>query len=155
MRISSKVDYAVRAAAELALRSPTRQDGPTKGDTLGEAQGIPTKYLENILAELRRSGIVGSRRGAEGGYWLARPASEVTIADIIRAVEGPLADVRGEAPEELDYRGPAKPLERVWVATRVSLRSVLERVTLADLVLDDLPADVLALLDQPDAWLRR
>ncbi len=155
MRISSKVDYAVRAAAELALRSPSRQDGPTKGDTLGEAQGIPTKYLENILAELRRSGIVGSRRGAEGGYWLARPASEVTIADIIRAVEGPLADVRGEAPEELDYQGPAQPLERVWVATRVSLRSVLERVTLADLVLDDLPADVLSLLDQPDAWLRR
>ena len=155
MRISSKVDYAVRAAAELAVRSPTRQDRPTTGDTLGEAQGIPTKYLENILAELRRSGIVGSRRGAEGGYWLARPAAEVTLADIIRAVEGPLADVRGEAPEALEYTGPARPLERVWVATRASLRNVLEHVTLADLVSDDLPIGVTALLDQPDAWSRR
>ena len=155
MRISSKVDYAVRAAAELAVRSPTRQDRPTTGDTLGEAQGIPTKYLENILAELRRSGIVGSRRGAEGGYWLARPAAEVTLADIIRAVEGPLADVRGEAPEALEYTGPARPLERVWVATRASLRNVLEQVTLADLVSDDLPIGVTALLDQPDAWSRR
>jgi Rrf2 family protein len=155
MRISSKVDYAVRATAELAVRSPDRQSRPTTGDTVGEAQGIPTKYLENILAELRRSGIVGSRRGAEGGYWLARPAADISIADIIRAVEGPLADVRGEAPEELDYSGPAAPLERVWVATRASVRRVLEHVSLADLVSDDLPAEVTLLLDEPDAWSRR
>ena len=155
MRISSKVDYAVRAAAELAARSPSRQDRPTKGETVGEAQGIPTKYLENILAELRRSGIVGSRRGAEGGYWLARPPAEVTIADIIRAVEGPLADVRGEAPEHLDYSGPAEPLERVWVATRASVRSVLEQVTLADLVADELPEVVDRMLSTKDAWSRR
>ena len=155
MRISAKVDYAVRAASELAARSPSRQDRPTKGETLGEAQGIPTKYLENILAELRRSGIVGSRRGAEGGYWLARPPAEVTVADVIRAVEGPLADVRGEAPENLDYSGPAQPLERVWVATRASVRSVLEQVTLADLVADDLPEVVDKLLEEKDAWSRR
>lgn len=155
MRISSKVDYAVRAAAELAARSPGRQDRPTKGEALGEAQGIPTRYLENILAELRRSGIVGSRRGADGGYWLARPAAEVTVADIIRAVEGPLADVRGQAPEHLDYTGPAEPLERVWVATRASVRSVLEQVTLADLVADDLPPVIDVMLGQKDAWSRR
>jgi Rrf2 family protein len=155
VRISSKVDYAVRAAAELAARSPRRQAGPTKGEALGEAQGIPTKYLENILAELRRSGIVGSRRGAEGGYWLARPPEEITIADIVRAVEGPLADVRGEAPEHLDYSGPAQPLERVWVATRASVRSVLERVTLADLVADRLPKHVERMLADDDAWSRR
>ena len=155
MRISAKVDYAVRAAVELAQRSPTRASGPTKGDQVGEAQGIPTKYLENILAELRRSGIVGSQRGADGGYWLARPPSDVTVADIIRAVEGPLADVRGDAPEHLDYAGPAKPLEQVWVATRASLRNVLEAVTLADIVDDRLPRKVKKLLDDPDAWARR
>ncbi len=155
MRISSKVDYAVRAAAELAARSPTRHDRPTTGESLGEAQGIPTKYLENILGELRRSGIVGSRRGAEGGYWLARPAAEISIADIVRAVEGPLADVRGEAPEHLAYTGPARPLERVWVATRASVRIVLEGVTLADLVADHLPAHVERLLQDADAWSRR
>ena len=155
MRISSKVDYAVRAAAELAARSPGRQDRPTTGEQLGEAQGIPTKYLENILAELRRSGIVGSRRGSDGGYWLARPPAEVSIADIVRAVEGPLADVRGEAPEHLEYTGPARPLERVWVATRASVRSVLEHVSLADLVADELPPDVERLLQDADAWSRR
>ena len=115
MRISAKVDYAVRACVELAVRSPRRADGATKGEQLGEAQGIPTKYLENILSELRRSGIVGSQRGADGGYWLARPATEISVADVIRAVEGPLADVRGEAPEQLDYAGPAKPC---WTVSR-------------------------------------
>jgi Rrf2 family protein len=155
MRISAKVDYAVRACAELAVRSPTRASGATKGELLGEAQGIPTKYLENILSELRRSGVVGSQRGADGGYWLARPADQISVADVIRAVEGPLADVRGEAPEELDYVGPAKALERVWVATRASVRQVLEQVTLADISSDTLPASVDALLEDPGAWLRR
>lgn len=155
MRISAKVDYAVRACVELAVRSPRRADGATKGDQLGAAQGIPTKYLENILSELRRSSIVGSQRGAEGGYWLARPAAEISVADVIRAVEGPLADVRGEAPEQLDYDGPAKPLERVWLATRASLRSVLEQVTLDDIANDRLPASVESLLEDPEAWSRR
>ncbi|MHB1139368.1 MAG: RrF2 family transcriptional regulator [Microthrixaceae bacterium] len=155
MRISSKVDYAVRACTELAVRSPTRASGATKGELLGEAQGIPTKYLENILSELRRSGVVGSQRGADGGYWLARPADKISVADVIRAVEGPLADVRGEAPEQLDYVGPAKSLERVWLATRASVRSVLEQVSLADIVADDLPKPVVRLLDDPEAWVRR
>jgi Rrf2 family protein len=155
MRVSAKVDYAVRACVELALRSPGRAAGATKGDALGTAQQIPTKYLENILSELRRSGIVGSQRGAEGGYWLARPAEQVSVADVIRAVEGPLADVRGEAPEQLDYVGPAKPLERVWMATRASLRGVLEQVTLADIARDELPAGVERLLEDPEAWSRR
>jgi Rrf2 family protein len=155
MRISSKVDYAVRAAVELAARSPDRAAGPTKGEQVGIAQGIPTKYLENILAELRRSGIVGSQRGADGGYWLARPPDKVSVADIIRAVEGPLADVRGESPDQLSYVGPAKPLEQVWVATRASVRNVLEQVTLADIATDRLPRKVTKLLDDPEAWSRR
>ena len=155
MRISAKVDYAVRAAAELAQRSPDRGAVATTGETMGDAQGIPTKYLESILAELRRSGIIGSRRGSAGGYWLARPASEVSIADIVRAVEGPLADVRGEAPEELSYDGPAQPLERVWIATRASVRRVLEATTLAHLVDGELPAEVTALLSDDQARSRR
>lgn len=155
MRISAKVDYAVRACVELAVRSPSRADGATKGEQIGAAQGIPTKYLENILSELRRSGIVGSRRGSEGGYWLARDAATVSVADVIRAVEGPLADVRGEAPERLEYDGPARSLERVWLATRASLRAVLELVTLDDIANDRLPAAVEALLADPEAWTRR
>lgn len=155
MRVSSKVDYAVRAAVELAVRSPNRNAGPTKGEVVGESQGIPKKYLENILSELRRAGIVGSQRGTDGGYWLSRPADEVSVADIIRAVEGPLADVRGDAPEDLEYEGAARPLERVWVATRASLRSVLEEVTIADIAEDDLPPVVDRMLEAPDAWSRR
>lgn len=153
--MSAKVDYAVRACVELAIAAPTRSAGPTKGDTVGEAQDIPKKYLENILSELRRSGIVGSQRGADGGYWMARPASDVTVADIIRAVEGPLADVRGEPPGELDYIGAARPLERVWVAARASLRSVLENVTVADIAHDQLPDAVQRMLEDPDVWERR
>jgi Rrf2 family protein len=152
MRITAKVDYAVRAAIELALRSG---EGPTKGERLAELQGIPMKFLENILAEMRRSALVSSQRGAEGGYWLSRPAESITVADIIRAVEGPLADVRGVPPEDLDYLGAAAPLQQVWIATRVSLRSVLEQVTLADLAAGRLPAAVAALTEDPGAWARR
>lgn len=155
MRISAKVDYAVRAALELSRRSPDRDAAPTKGDQLGEAQAIPTKFLESIMSELRRAGIVGSRRGAEGGYWMARPPAEVTVADIIRAVEGPLADVRGQAPEDLDYEGVAVPLEQVWLATRVAVRRVLEQATLAQIAQGELPAGLLALLEDPDAGARR
>jgi Rrf2 family protein len=155
VRISAKVDYAVRAALELSRRSPDRDSPPTKGDQLGEAQAIPTKFLESIMSELRRAGIVGSRRGAEGGYWMARPAGEVTVADIIRAVEGPLADVRGQAPEDLDYEGVAAPLEQVWLATRVAVRRVLEQATLAQIAGDELPPELMALLQDPDARARR
>lgn len=151
MRITAKVDYAVRAAAEMAA-APA---GPVKGDRLAERQGIPAKFLENILADLRRSGLVASQRGADGGYWLARPADTVTVADIIRAVEGPLADVHGTPPEMVEYGGPATNLQRVWVATRAALRSILEEVTVADIVAGTLPPAAERYLAEPDAWSRR
>jgi Rrf2 family protein len=151
VRITAKVDYAVRAALELAAAPP----GPVKGDLIAARQGIPAKFLENILADLRRSGLVASQRGAEGGYWLAADAAAVSVADIIRAVEGPLADVHGTPPEKVDYRGPAAGLQGVWVATRAALRTVLEEVTLADIAAGRLPPGVDELLREPDAWLRR
>jgi Rrf2 family protein len=152
VRISAKADYAVRAAIELA---GAERMSPLKGDRIAAAQDIPMKFLENILSELRRSGLVGSRRGAEGGYWLARPPAEITIADIIRAVEGPLANVQGVRPEELEFEGSAAPLQRMWVCVRASLRGVLEHVTVADLVAGKLPSKVDRLADDPDAWAPR
>ena len=154
MRVSAKVDYAVRAACELAAGSGP-EARPVKGEEVAAAQAIPTKFLENILAELRRAGLVASQRGADGGYWLAQPASEISIADIIRAVEGPLADVHGTPPERLRFRGPAKALTEVWVATRASMRSVLEEVTLADVVAGELPPIVGDLVKTRGAWNRR
>ncbi len=150
MRISAKVDYALRAAAELAVAEGA---GPVKGEQLARAQAIPLKFLENILLELRHAGLVQSQRGAEGGYWLARPASEIKLADVIRAVEGPLANVRGVRPEAVEYRGAAEPLQDVWVAVRASLRRVLESVTLADVAARELPAALRDLLADPEAWL--
>src|ERR671937_2134258 len=123
MRITAKADYAVRAALELAA-----SDGPVKGDAVASAQHIPLKFLENILIDLRHAGIVRSQRGPDGGYWLAKPASAISVADVIRAVEGPLASVRGESPEDLEYIGAAGQLQNVWVALRANLRSVLETV---------------------------
>jgi Rrf2 family protein len=148
MRVSAKADYAIRAAVELAAAG----DGPVKGDRIAKAQSIPSNFLENILADLRNAGIVGSRRGAEGGYWLARPADEVSLADVIRAVDGPLANVRGVRSDELEYEGSAKALEHVWIAVRASLRGVLERVTLADVARGALPDHVRQLAADPDAW---
>src|SRR3954454_20562721 len=129
MRISAKADYALRAAAELAAAG----GGPVKGDALATAQGIPPKFLENILSDLRQSGLIRSQRGSEGGYWLARPAEEISVADVMRAVDGPLASVRGQRPEEVDYTGAAKELQRVWIPVRHNLRAVVENVTVADL----------------------
>jgi Rrf2 family protein len=151
MHVSAKADYAVRAAIELAAAGP----GPVKGDRIAEAQQIPLKFLENILSDLRHAGYVQSQRGAEGGYWLAGPADAITLADIIRAVDGPLANVRGARPEAVEYRGSASHLAEVWIAVRVSLRSVLERVTLADLVAGVLPASVKELVGEADAWVSR
>src|ERR671936_1642645 len=105
MRVSAKVDYAVRAAVELAAA----ESGPVKGEAISQAQDIPLKFLENILGELKHAGLVRSQRGVEGGYWLARPAEEITVADVIRAVEGPLASVRGASPETPEYGGTAAP----------------------------------------------
>lgn len=130
MRVSAKVDYALRALAELAVAPP----GPVKAERLATAQEIPLKFLENILLELRRAEIVGSRRGADGGYHLAKPAAEVSLADVIRAVEGPIATVRGVRPEEVAYTGPAAGLRDVWIELRTSMRGVLEETSLADLV---------------------
>lgn len=152
MRISAKVDYAVRALIELARA----EDGhPTKGDRIATAQGVPLTFLENILADLRRHGLVASRRGAEGGYWLAVPAASVSVADVVRAVEGPLADVRGEPPESLRYPEGTESLLDTWIALRANVRAVLEHVTVADLAAGTLPKQVRKLLDSPDAWSRR
>lgn len=150
MRVSAKADYAVRAAAELAAAQS--EEAPVKGERLAEAQDIPLQFLEHILLELKHSGIVRARRGAKGGYWLARPADEVTIADVVRAVEGPIADVQSTPPEAISYSGNAESLREVWVAVRASLRSVLEEVTLADLVSGQLPAIVGELTAAPEAW---
>jgi Rrf2 family protein len=156
VRITAKVDYAVRAAVELAAHATLHgARTPMKGDAVATAQGIPVRFLESILAELRRSAIVGSQRGSEGGYWLARPANEVSVADIIRAVEGPLADVHGTPPEEAVYDGAAAELQRVWIATRVALREVLETTTIADIASGALPEGVAALAARRDGWARR
>src|SRR5690242_16660413 len=130
MRITAKADYAVRAAAELAAAEP---GVPVKGELLATAQRIPLNFLENILRELRRAGIIRTQRGAEGGYLLALPAKDVSVADVIRAVEGPLAAVQGVRPDQFHYDGAAAALSDVWVAMRASLRSVLEVVSLADI----------------------
>jgi Rrf2 family protein len=151
VRVSAKVDYAVRALTELAAAG----EGPVKGQDIALRQGVSVNFLENILSDLRRAGIVGSQRGSVGGYWLAVPADTITIADVIRTVEGPLADVRGETLEDLDYAGPAEALREVWVATRASLRSVLEAVTIADVAKGELPAVVRRLTRPSDAWVRR
>lgn len=157
MRITAKVDYAVRAAAELAAAQVARNGtrAPLKGEAIATAQAIPVRFLETILADLRRAGIVGSQRGADGGYWLARPAAEVSVADIIRAVEGPLADVHGDPPEEVSYTGAAAGLQPVWIATRVALREVLETTSLEALASGSLPPAVAERAERPDGWVRR
>ena len=152
MRVSAKVDYAVRALVELAAAGGS---GPVKGEVIAAAQDMPLRFTENILSELRRAGIVASQRGAEGGYWLKVPAETITIADVIRHVEGPLADVRGEAAEEVSYAGAAAALQDVWIATRATLRSVLETTTIADVAGGHLPEAVRRLAADPDAWSRR
>src|SRR4051794_28072900 len=175
MRISARADYAVRAAVVLAAAG----DGPTKGEAIAQAQSIPLKFLENILGDLRHAGLVRSQRGADGGYWLGRPAADITVADVIRAVEGPLASVRGGPAAAsgvaggtgagggpragggggprggVDYKGAAEPLQQVWIAVRASLRGVVERVTLADVAAGRLPARVAKLAEDPEAWVTR
>ena len=140
VKVTAKADYAVRAVLELA----TVDEGLVKGERIAQAQGIPLKFLENILIDLRHAGIVHAQRGAE-----------VTIGQVIRAVEGPLASVRGEPPESVSYNGAAEHLQTVWVAVRASLRSVLDDLTLAEVVGGRLPQRVRKLTEQPDAWSRR
>jgi Rrf2 family protein len=148
VRVSAKVDYALRACAELAGTG----QGRVKGDRLAQAQEIPLKFLENILLDLKHAGLVQSQRGADGGYWLSLPPEEISLADVIRAVEGPIANVRGMPPQEVEYNGPAAPLQQVWIAVRANLRTVLEATTLADLAAGRLPDAVAAIAADPDAW---
>jgi Rrf2 family protein len=152
MHVTAKADYAVRAVVELAQSS---QSSPRKVDEVAKAQGIPVSFLENILTQLRSAGVVRSQRGPEGGYWLAKPAADVSLADVIRAVEGPLVGVRGQRPEEIEYVGSAESLQQVWIALRANLRKVLEHVTVAEVAAGRLPKDVLALTRQDEAWHTR
>jgi Rrf2 family protein len=151
MRVSAKADYAVRAAAELAAAEP--RGLPLKRDQIATAQRIPPKFLEAILLDLKHAGIIKSHRGADGGYALARPAAEVSIADVIRAVDGPMATVRGERVESVEYSGPATSLREVWVAVRASLRRVLESTSLEELVEAKLPESVVELTHDPEAYV--
>lgn len=152
MRVSARADYAIRALLELAAAGP---DTPVRADALARAQAIPAKYLENLLVDLRRARLIASQRGPSGGYRLARAASAISLADVIRAIDGPLAGVRDAAPEDVSYPGPAASLREVWVALRASMRVVLEATTLADVAAGKLPAGVRRLLREPDAWTRR
>ncbi|MEV7391298.1 MULTISPECIES: Rrf2 family transcriptional regulator [unclassified Streptomyces] len=149
MRISARADYAVRAVLELAVR---QGGGPVKAEEIACAQDIPHKFLEGILGDLRRAGIVDSRRGGGGGYRLAREASAITVADLIRAVDGPIVSVRGERPTGLAYTGTAQPLLPLWIALRANVRKILEGVTVADIAADALPEPVRALAAEPAAW---
>jgi Rrf2 family protein len=148
MRISAKADYAVRAAVELAAAGGE----PVKGEKLAEAQDIPLQFLEHILLELKHARLVRARRGAKGGYWLARKPEEITLANVIRAVEGPLANIQDLAPEATNYPGYAKQLTDVWIAVRASLRRVLEEITIADLTEGKIPEKVGELTKDPGAW---
>ena len=148
MHISAKADYAVRAAVHLASVS----EGPTTAESIAQAQGISPKFLEAILGSLRAGGLVRSQRGAHGGYWLSRPADDITVADVIRAVDGPLASVRGQRPEAVHYEGAATPLADVWIAVRASMREVLEHVTLGEIATGRLPGAVTSRTGDPDSW---
>lgn len=149
VQISARADYALRALCVLATTDPTVV---VKAATIAEAQAIPRTFLDQILADLRRAGIVESRRGPDGGHRLARPPYAVTVADVVRVVDGPLALVHGERPEALLYSGPATHLRDVWVAVRAALRQVLERTTLEQIVEDALPLQVTSLSDDPRSW---
>lgn len=155
VHISAKSDYAMRALIELAAAAESDSQAWMNGETIAERQGISVKFLEGIMRDLRNAGLVSSHRGADGGYRLHRPASEITIADAVRAVDGPLAAVRGERPEDLRYAPPADALRDVWVALRAAMRDVLENTTIADVMSKDLPTRVRDLLNMPDAWQRR
>lgn len=149
MRVSAKADYALRALIELARAT---ESGPISAEELGRRQDIPRGFLQAILADLRRSGVVVAQRGQSGGWRLARAAAAVSVADVVRAVDGPLVSVYGLRPESVEYNEAAAVLQRVWIAARHALRDVFERVTIADLAAGDLPPDVQARTADEDAW---
>ncbi|MFG3704390.1 RrF2 family transcriptional regulator [Micromonospora sp. NPDC047670] len=155
MRLSARVDYALRAVAELASVPGGAGAGrgrPVTAEQIARAQEIPPKFLESILLQLRRGGIVHAQRGPEGGYWLARPGDEISLAEVIRVIDGPLAHVRGQRPEDLGYHGAARALQEVWIALRASERQILELVTVADVAAGTLPERVTELAADPRAW---
>lgn len=152
--ISARVDYAVRAMLILA-EADAEGSGPTSVDALATRQDLPRKFLEAIFADLRRAGLVVSRRGSRGGYVLGRSRAEISVGDIFRAVDGPLAEVRGLRPHETEYQGVAAHLPSLWVAVRASLREVLDDTSLDDVRTGDLPERVRRLVEAPDAWRNR
>jgi len=155
MHVSAKVDYAMRALLEIVRATDAESGELIKGDQLATAQDIPARFLEGILRQLRQAGIVASQRGAEGGYRLARSPEDITVADVVRALDGPLADVRGDRPENAQYNGAAEHLKDVWVATRAALRDVLDHVTLAEIASGQLPETVTRRIAEPGAWSPR
>ena len=155
MHVSAKVDYAMRALLEIAASTGDDPAQLIKGDQLAAAQHIPARFLEGILRQLRQAGIVASQRGADGGYRLARSADDITVADVVRALDGPLADVRGDRPENAEYKGAAEHLQEVWVATRAALRGVLDHVTLSDISSGNLPEPVTHWTSDPASWSPR
>src|SRR5262245_62950248 len=152
MRLNARVDYALRAVVELAAAGGTA-DRPVTAERLATAQEIPPKFLESILLQLRRAGVVHSQRGPEGGYWLARPAREISLAEVIRVIDGPLANVRGQRPEDLGYHGAARALQEVWIALRASEREILELVTVDQVASCRFPKRIRTLASDPDAWV--
>jgi Rrf2 family protein len=150
MHIPAKVDYAMRALLELSQHGE-----PATAETLAQAQNLPPKFLTSILNDLRRAGLVSSRRGIDGGYRLSRPPGEITVADVMRAIDGPLAEVHGLRPEMTTYEGAAQHLQEVWIATRASLRAVLETTTLDHITKGQLPRAVAKLVANPDSWQPR
>lgn len=151
MKVSAKADYAVRAAIEIAAS----EHYPVKAEQIADRQGIPLTFLHKILHELRMAGLVNTSRGPDGGHELARPPQDISIADVLRAVEGPLAEVRSTAPESLQYGGSAVPLQHVWIALRTNIRDVLESVSLLDVAADQLPEHVAELARHEESWLTR
>lgn len=152
MRISHKVDYGVRVMTTLARAAADTPGRPVRSAVLAETDSLPPGFLDDILRLMRNCGLLRSQRGGDGGWLLARPAETITVADVIRSLEGPLASVRGVRPHQLAAEGEREPFVSLWVAVRASLRAVLEHVTLADLASGELPAPIAALAADPDAW---
>ena len=148
MRVSARSDYALRAVAELAVAGDAR----LTRDVIAERQQIPFEFLESVLLALKHAGIVQSQRGAGGGFRLARPSTEISLGDVIRAVDGPMSDVRGDRPESVEYSGPAQHLQEIWIAVRASLREILDGTTVDALVRGKMPKRVRMLTEDPAAW---
>jgi Rrf2 family protein len=145
MRLSARVDYAIRAVVELASTT----GAPLTSERIAKAQEIPPKFLESILSQLRRGGVVKAQRGPDGGYWLARPAEQISLADVIEVIDGPLSQVRGQAPADLGYQGAARTLQELLLALEASERATLDQVTFGHLVSGELPRAVTRLLAAP------